>query len=128
MPEPDGPSEVRASTRTVLVLVVAACLTGLTMLFAWGTHRSAAPVDLGLPAWMLAPAFFAAEVWAVHLHVRGRQAQSFTLSEVPLLVGLFACAPLPLLAARLVGWGGALSPGRRRSPGRRIHTLASFVA
>ena len=90
------------SPRIVLVLLVAVTLAVLTAVLGHGVDDAPAPVDLGLPAWLLVPAFFAAEVWAVHLHVRGRQAQSFTLSEVPLVVGLFACAPLPLLAARLV--------------------------
>ena len=100
---------------------------GSRLLLGHGVDDSAAPVDLGLPAWLLVPAFFAAEVWAVHLHVRGRQAQSFTLSEVPLVVGLFACAPLPLLAARLIGGGAALAQGGRQSPVKLVYNLACFA-
>ena len=102
-------------------------LAGLTALMGFGEHGETAPVDLGLPAWVLLPAFFAAEVWAVHLHVRGKQAQSFTLSEVPLVVGLFACAPLPLLAARLIGGGAALVQGGRQSPIKLLYNLTCFA-
>ncbi len=115
------------SARTVLVLFVAVGLAGLTALLGQGVDDQPAPVDLGLPAWLLVPAFLAAEVWAVHLHVRGRQAQSFTLSEVPLVVGLFAVAPLPLLAARLIGGGIALVQGGRQSPVKLIYNLACFA-
>src|ERR1700710_1249024 len=127
MTDPDEQSRTGSPSRTVLGLVVAPPLPGLPGLFAGGAHRLPAPVDLGLPAWALAPAFFAAEVWAVHLHVRGRQAQSFTLSEVPLVVGVFACAPLPLLAARLVGGGAALVQGGRQSPVKLVYNLACFA-
>lgn len=115
------------SARTVLVLLVAAALAALTAVLGHGVDDQPAPVDLGLPPWLLLPAFFAAEVWAVHLHVRGRQAQSFTLSEVPLVVGLFACAPLPLLAARLIGGGAALAQGGRQSPVKLVYNLACFA-
>ncbi|MDQ1634663.1 MAG: hypothetical protein QOJ32_1472, partial [Frankiaceae bacterium] len=117
----------RPSSRTVLVLLVAVALAALTAVLGHGVDGAPAPVDLGLPAWLLIPAFFAAEVWAVHLHVRGRQAQSFTLSEVPLVVGLFACAPLPLLVARLVGGGAALVQGGRQSPVKLVYNLACFA-
>jgi diguanylate cyclase (GGDEF)-like protein len=109
------------------VLLVAALLALLTALLGygeWGVHSA---VDLGLPAWVLLPAFFAAEVWAVHLHVRGRQAQSFTLSEVPLVVGLFACAPLALMAVRLIGGGAALIQGGRQSPIKLVYNLVCFA-
>jgi diguanylate cyclase (GGDEF)-like protein len=124
-----GMSEQRRwiAPRTLLVLLVAAVLAAGTALLGYGEQGRHGPVDLGLPAWALVPAFFAAEVWAVHLHVRGRQAQSFTLSEVPLVVGLFACAPLALLAARLVGGGAALIQGGRQSPIKLIYNLACFA-
>src|SRR4051812_21398248 len=113
--------------RAIFVVLVTVALSGLTTLLALGERGTGVVVDLGLPAWLLLPAFFAAEVWAVHLHVRGRQAQSFTLSEVPLVVGMFACSPLALLASRLVGGGAALLQGGRQSPLKLVYNLACFA-
>jgi hypothetical protein len=50
-------------------------------------HASFLP-GLTLAWWQLAPAFYLAEVFAVHLHFR-KQAHTLSLSEVGLAFGLF---------------------------------------
>ena len=78
-----------------------------------------------LPWWMLAALFALAEVCVVHFHFR-RGAHSFTLAEIPLVVGLSFVAPLPVITAWAVGAGVALALGRQR-PVRLVFNLASFV-
>jgi diguanylate cyclase (GGDEF)-like protein len=62
---------------------------------------------------LFALAFAGTEMAVVHLHVR-RSAQTFSLSEVPLVIGLFFLAPQLLVLARLVGAGSALFAYRRQ--------------
>jgi diguanylate cyclase (GGDEF)-like protein len=63
---------------------------------------------------MLAAAFGAAEVFVVHLHFR-KDAHSFSLSEVALLIGLIFADPRQIVFARLLGGGIALVLHRRQS-------------
>jgi hypothetical protein len=57
-----------------------------------------------------------AESAQVHVEIR-RQTVSLSLSELPLVLGLFLLDPLPLLLARVVG--GLLVTGRRGRPRTR---------
>ena len=54
-----------------------------------------------------------AEIAQVHVEIR-RQTVSLSLSELPLVLGLFLLDPLPLLLVRVVG--GLLATSRRRPP------------
>ena len=54
-----------------------------------------------VPFWALALAFYAAEFAVVHLRFRN-DAHSFSLSEIPLIVGLFFSNPLDLVFAQLL--------------------------
>lgn len=67
-----------------------------------------------IPWWVLAPMFYFAELFVVHLQFR-RDAHSFSVSEIPLVLGLFFVSPAGLLAAQLLGAGAALG-FRRRQP------------
>ena len=54
-------------------------------------------------AWpLLAIAFALADSFAVHVEVRDN-AHSFTMNELPLMIGLFLCTPEQLVLARLAG-------------------------
>src|SRR4051794_26610736 len=77
-------------------------------------------------AWaaVLAVAFWLVEVVPIHLEWAG-QAYSSSLSEVPLVLGLFFC-PSPLLAlARVVGGGLALAGSRKQPPHKLAFNIAS---
>jgi hypothetical protein len=78
--------------------------------------------------WTLVPAFYAAEVCAIHVHVR-RKAHSFTLAEVPLVVGLFFAVPDELVLARVVAAALALglTPRARQRPLKLAFNLALFA-
>ena len=62
---------------------------------------------------LLIAAFAAVEVAVVHVHVR-KSAQTFSLSEIPLVLGLFFAAPETLVLSRLAGIGAALYFHRRQ--------------
>src|SRR5438132_13181208 len=70
--------------------------------------------------------FCAAESFRVYVHFR-RNAQSFSLSELPLVVGLFMLTPNQLVLARLAGAAIGLGLIRRHSPIKLIYNLAAFV-
>ncbi len=75
--------------------------------------------------WQLAPAFYLAEVFAVHLHFR-KQAHTLSLSEVGLAFGLFFASPASLLAANVVGATAALVINRRQRAIKLAFNLAEL--
>jgi diguanylate cyclase (GGDEF)-like protein len=72
---------------------------------------------------ILAVAFWLVEIVPIHLEWAG-QAYSMSLSEVPLVLGLFFCPTSLLVAARVLGGGVALVFSRKQPP----HKLAFNVA
>ncbi|HEV2755595.1 MAG TPA: ATP-binding protein [Actinomycetota bacterium] len=76
-----------------------------------------------IPWWAVGGLFFLAEVCVVHLQFR-REAYSFSLSEIPLVLGLFFLTPAALVFAQLVGSGAALAFHRRQSPLKLVFNLA----
>jgi diguanylate cyclase (GGDEF)-like protein len=75
--------------------------------------------------WELAPAFYLAEVFAVHLHFR-KQAHTLSLSEVGLAFGLFFASPANLLVANVVGATAALVINRRQRAIKLAFNLAEL--
>src|SRR5918992_14003 len=82
--------------------------------------------DLRIPWPVLAGLFFFAEIFVVHLEFR-RDAHSFSLSEVFLLLGLFFASPSALLLAQLVGAGAALALVSRQSFLKVAFNCANFA-
>ncbi|MGH2729769.1 MAG: hypothetical protein ACRDJI_04090, partial [Actinomycetota bacterium] len=64
--------------------------------------------------WGLAISFFLTEVYVVHLQFR-RDAHSVSLSEIPLVLGLFFATPEALILGQVVGAAVALGLHRRQS-------------
>jgi diguanylate cyclase (GGDEF)-like protein len=79
-----------------------------------------------IPWYVLACMFLAAEVWVVHFHFR-RDAHSFSLSEIPLVLGLFFTSPAGLILAQLLGGGLALALHRRQSPLKLVFNLSKHT-
>jgi signal transduction histidine kinase len=69
--------------------------------------------------------FALAEMSVVHFQLR-REAHSFSLSEIPLVLGLFFTSPRGLLAAQLLGAAVALIVHRRQSPTKVAFNLGHF--
>lgn len=87
-----------------------------------------APVTSGaIPFWTLVAGFYVAERAVVHLHFR-HHAHSFSMSEIPLVVGLVFFPPLTVIAAQLIGVGIALTIHRRQSVVRIGFNLGQFAA
>jgi diguanylate cyclase (GGDEF)-like protein len=119
---------VRVSRQTLTVLVVIAALLGMGAVLGHPFLDSgpylASPT---LPWWVLALAFAATESSVLHIQ-RGRQARSVSMSELPLVLGLFFAAPLALLAGRLIGCLVTLVSLRRCPPLKTFFNLALFAA
>ncbi len=77
--------------------------------------------------WMLAltAAFAAAEVLVVHLRL-GKDAYTFSLMEIPLILGLFFVPPDLLVAARLLG-AGLTFVARRKAPQKAAYNGGLFA-
>src|SRR6266568_1965999 len=65
------------------------------------------------------------EVFVVHLQFR-RNAFSFSLSEIPLVLGLFFLRPSALVIAQFVGAAAALTLYRRQSPLKLVFNVLNF--
>ena len=75
--------------------------------------------------WMLAPLVYLSELTVVHLRFR-RDAHSFSMSELPLVAGLFFASPIDLLLAQFVGNAVALAFNRRQPPVKLAFNLGQF--
>src|SRR5262245_19884698 len=82
-------------------------------------------VPVMIPWWVLAAGFYLAEAKVIHLHI-GRSAHSFSMSELPLVAGLFLVTPPEFILARLVGSAIALFVNRRQRNVKLAFNLAQF--
>jgi diguanylate cyclase (GGDEF)-like protein len=105
---------------TVLLTAVASILAALEL----GGGQPAAP-PIGLPLWVLALLFYATEARVVHLHI-GRSAHSFSMSEIPVVYGIFFFQPGEFILARLIGAGLALVISRRQRSVKLAFNVAQF--
>lgn len=78
-----------------------------------------------IPIWVLAALFYLGEVTVVHVKFK-RNTQSFSMSEIPLVLGLFFVSPLGLMIAQLVGNAVALTLNRRQPFLKLVFNLAQF--
>jgi diguanylate cyclase (GGDEF)-like protein len=88
-------------------------------------RRPGLPAPIHVPWWALSLAFAATEVFVIHLE-RGRETHTFSLGEIPLVVGLYLAGPLSLVASRLLGSGLALVVHRRQRPAKLLFNLSLF--
>ncbi len=82
------------------------------------------------PWWLslsvLAMLFACTEVFAVHLRIRA-DAHSFSLTELPLGLGLIFAPPWILIAAQLLGAGSALAVHRKQGPLKLLFNTGVFA-
>lgn len=78
------------------------------------------------PWWALIGVYYAAEVMIVHLQIR-REAYTFSLGEIPLVLGLYLLEPNELMLAALIGIGAALAFHRRQSILKLSFNLSHFA-
>ncbi len=117
---------LRPSRQTLAVLSVMAALLGIAVVlgrdFLLDGPLLPSPT---LPWWVLALAFAATESSVLHIQ-RSRQARSVSISELPLVLGLFFASPVALLVGRLVG-GAATLVIQRCHPLKTCFNLALFA-
>ena len=89
-------------------------------------HLPSLHSPLSLSGLELAVMAYLAEVFVIHLQIR-RDAFSFSLSEVPLVLGLFFCNPLALIVGQIVGRGTALVLNRHQSALKATFNLAQVA-
>ncbi len=119
--KPSGNGRWRIHLLTATLATAAAALYFLRV--------EALPVRYGsfnVPWWAIAIAAFLAEANVVHVHFR-KDAESFSLSELPLVVGLFFTSPAGLMAAQLIGPAAALIL-RRKQPPTKLAFNVSLIA
>jgi diguanylate cyclase (GGDEF)-like protein len=107
--------------------VVLSLAAGLVYVIGIAPLPHKTPASIFLIAAFVAT-FAASEWWRVFIHFR-QEAQSFSLSEIPLVIGvfLFAGDPGPLVLVRVLGAAIGFGLLRRQDPMKLIFNLASFA-
>ncbi len=120
---------VGARRRTLRVLALVGALLGLTYVLLTHTPALDTPVlgPVQLPWWSMVLMFAAAEAVVLHIQVQ-REAQTVSLSEIPLVVGLFMADPLALLIGRTLGSLLVFTLQRRQAPIKVAFNTALVLA
>jgi diguanylate cyclase (GGDEF)-like protein len=105
-----------------LALAVAAVIVYLDLVR--GMSTLAAPVSVPWP--LIAVAFFVTEAKVIDVHFR-RETHSFSLSELPSVIGFFLMPPTDFLIGLLIGSGVALIVQSRQSPLKVAFNLANYA-
>ena len=112
--------------RSIIVAVIAALgVCGVALLPMFGGLGPVAPSRPIAPI-VLVALFALAESCVVHVYV-DRQARTFSLSEIPLVLGLVYLSPVGLVVARLVGSALALTTVRRQPLTKLVFNLSYFL-
>jgi diguanylate cyclase (GGDEF)-like protein len=111
------------------VLGLVGALLGITYLLLTHTPALDTPVlgPVQLPWWSLVLMFAAAEAVVLHIQVQ-REAQTVSLSEIPLVVGLFMADPMALLVGRTLGSFMVFTLQRRQAPIKVAFNTALVLA
>ncbi len=114
----------RRPARVAAFTAALAVVAGLATVQVASLPTRAAP--LTIPWWLLAALFALAETCVVHVQLRS-EAQSFSLTEVPLVLGLFFDPSLSVVLACLLGAAVALTLVRRQSPLKLAFNLSNLT-
>src|SRR5688572_28919268 len=112
-------------TAPVWVLNAAIIAFGVSLHLAVGRHIGVLDSKFSIPWFVLAIAFGVAEVHVIHLRFRS-EVHSFSLNEIPLILGLFFASANGLVLAQLVGALIALVVHRRQPLLKLVFNLAAF--
>ena len=116
----------RRTDVTVWALTLA-CTVATVGLLPLAPSRAPLVDDVALPWWLMMIAFAVTEVFVVHLQV-GRTAQTISLAEIPLVVGLFFTDTDQLFVAAVVGPLVAFAFHRRQSAVKLAFNAAHIAA
>jgi signal transduction histidine kinase len=115
---------VSGTVRVWALNALLATIAGAVYLL-WVRHTPGLAGPQRIPWWVMAAMFALAEISVVHFQLR-REAHSFSLSEIPLVLGLFFTSPPGLVAGQLLGAAAALIVHRRQSPMKLAFNLGHF--
>ncbi|MGH2692683.1 MAG: GAF domain-containing protein, partial [Actinomycetota bacterium] len=119
------PRRLRGSTK--IALLTAGLVAAAGSLFAFVVVDLPVPTgEIRSPLWVLVVMFALAEILVVHVEFRGN-AYSFSLSELPFVIGLFTAAPVDLVAGHFLGSALALIVHRRQSALKLAFNLSHFA-
>ncbi|HJR18104.1 MAG TPA: ATP-binding protein [Actinomycetota bacterium] len=109
------------------IWIVTGLVSALASVLVLTWHQpSTPPLPIHMPWWLLAAAFAIVEAFVVHVQF-GRETESFSLSEIPLVLGLFFVSPRELVIAQVVGAAIALAIVRRQATVKLVYNLAHFA-
>jgi len=110
----------------VWLLTTATASLGL-LLYLWVLLRLGGISGMHIPfALLLVALFAAAEIFVVHFEFR-RDSHTFSLVEVPLVLGLLFAQPALIVPAHLLGAALALALYRKQGPTKLMFNLAAFT-
>jgi diguanylate cyclase (GGDEF)-like protein len=118
---------VRATTLRVVALTAVLATVGALPAFLEPSAAISLDGYVALPWWMLATLFGVTEACVLRVRT-ARTHHAISLSEVPLVMGLFLAEPLHLLSARLVGVAVVLALRRRQPTLTVLFSLALAAA
>ncbi len=119
---------VRRTTGNTRVIMLTAAIGATAVILGVALVPAGTPIEppFTIPVWLLAAMFYVAEARVFHLHI-GRSAHSFSMSEIPVVIGLLLVAPLEFVIARAVGSGLALFFARRQRGVKLAFNIAQFT-
>ncbi|MHB1445725.1 MAG: putative bifunctional diguanylate cyclase/phosphodiesterase [Acidimicrobiales bacterium] len=118
--------KISAQAKVIGLSGTLAALAGAAL---WAAIRSAGAVHapISIPWWGFALAFLATEALVFHVEIR-QEAHSFSLSELPLVIGFFFASPWSVIAGRLLAHLIYRTIVRRQTPLKLVFNLSSFAA
>ena len=78
-----------------------------------------------LPWWALAFLFFVSEIAVVHVQIR-KEANTFSLNELPLVAGLYFTSPVGMVLAQALGAAVALAFHRKQPPLKLVFNVGKL--
>ena len=131
-PLPRGPGRIRPrrAPRDLGTLALTLALAGIAVVLAPVALRAAGQPgadDTLMTWWQLAVMFAGTAVFVVHLEF-GSEAETFSLSEIPLVLGLFFARPEALLGGRLLGEAVVVLLVRRQRSAKAAFNLCLFAS
>ncbi len=123
-----GPIRPHARVLALRVLAAALALLGIgaaLLYLTWGATGAYAPMRL--PWYVLLALFAAVEASVLHVQVR-REAQTVSMSEIPLVLGLFLADPAVVVIARVAGSLLVYAAYRRQAPLKLTFNVALAFA
>lgn len=125
-PTDSGAAAPSRGLRNVVILSIGIILAVIPIAVA-ATRLYLLQPPINLPWWLIAPAFVLAEYAVVHFRFR-RDAHSFSMSEIPLVAGLFFATVPDLITAMAVGSLFALVVIRHQPVTKLLFNVAQFTA